>query len=126
MPRSMVGLLGALHGGLVCPHCGERRVISVFSGRHICLSRRCMATLRWSPGRSVELHVAGTKADEVESVARGLAAALAPSVLMTGDTGESALDVEEHWGKSGKAWAFAIGLATIVGGVAAVIALFVH
>jgi hypothetical protein len=35
-------------------------------------------------------------------------------------------EAAEPWTRTKKAWAFAIGLATVIGGIAAILALFVH
>lgn len=80
------------------------------------------------PDNSVELHVTGVAA-EVESVTRRLAAELKPVVAGTGDISQHpsrAAKASERWSRSRKVWAFAIGLTTIVGGIAAVLALFIH
>jgi hypothetical protein len=42
------------------------------------------------------------------------------------EDGKASADVPARWTKSRKAWVFAVGLATVVGGIAAVLALFVH
>ena len=84
--------------------------------------------VRWGTDSSLELHVTGV-ADEVESVTRRLAAELTPTTAKAGEAADSpppAEKVKERWVRSRKVWAFAIGLTTIVGGIAAVLALFVH
>lgn len=85
----------------------------------------CAARVRWAPDESVELNVSGTVADEVESLTRQLSAELVPSHVTT-ETPKVIPNAQARWAKSRKAWAFAIGLATIAGGVAAVLALVIH
>jgi hypothetical protein len=65
-------------------------------------------------------------ANEVQSVTRQLSAELAPSGTTAGNVAEVTPEVRERWAKSRKAWAFIIGLATVAGGVAAVLALAIH
>jgi hypothetical protein len=83
--------------------------------------------VRWRPDNSVELNVTG-KADEVASVTRRMVEQLAPSPARPEATITQASPSrsKKWWSWSLKAWAFAIGLATVAGGVAAVLALFVH
>jgi hypothetical protein len=81
--------------------------------------------VRWHPDDSFELHVTGV-ADEVESVTRHLAEGLASSRLPADKNAAHHSDVQARWTRSRKAWAFAVGLATIVGGAAAVLALVIH
>lgn len=112
----------------VCPSC-HGTGISPDSTR----CTRCGATLRWQPDKSLELHVTGV-ADEVASVTERLAAELTPTAVRTESIasvppeGVASVSPEgkEHWARSRKIWAFAIGFTTIVGGVAAVLALFIH
>lgn len=112
----------------VCPNC-HGSGISPDSTR----CAVCGATLRWQPDKSLELRVTGV-ADEVASVTQRLAAELAPtavgteSVATVSTEGVASVSTEgkEHWAKSRKVWAFAIGFTTIVGGIAAVLALFIH
>jgi hypothetical protein len=84
-----------------------------------------MAALRWNSDNSVELQVTGA-ADEVESVTQRLAAGLGRSQTTPAEGSEASTDVKSWWTRSRKAWAFTVGLATVVGAVAAVLALVVH
>jgi hypothetical protein len=102
-----------------CPSCG---IGGTSADDPFCAM--CGARVLWHPDSSVELHVTGTAA-EVESVTRRLTADLAPA-LFTRTAVQSPPKAKERWARSRKAWAFAIGLTTIAGGVAAVLALFVH
>jgi hypothetical protein len=79
----------------------------------------------WSQDKLLELQVTGV-ADEVESVTRRLAAELAPKTEAATEADSNLAERKERWVRSRKAWAFAIGLTTIAGGVAAVLALFIH
>jgi hypothetical protein len=65
-------------------------------------------------------------APEVESVTLRLAAELAHIAAKTRILADHLSEVEGRWSRSRKAWAFAIGLATVVGGIATVLALFIH
>lgn len=81
--------------------------------------------MRWGTDNSVELRVTGA-ADEVESVTRSLAAELGQSTVAVGNAAEPFIRTPDRWARSRRAWAFAIGFATLVGGVAAVLALVIH
>jgi hypothetical protein len=109
-----------------CPFCYGAGVIVRPDGVRQCMN--CSAIVRLKPDNSIELHVTGVAA-EVESVTRGLTAKLKPEAVGTvsavQDPSQAAKAVE-RWSRSRKAWAFAIGLTTIVGGIAAVLALFIH
>ena len=102
-----------------CTGCGH----IILDGERFCGS--CGASVRWGADDSVELRVTGA-ADEVESVTRRLVAELSPSLLAAESAADPSPDAEDRWSKSRKVWAFAIGLTTIVGGVATVLALFIH
>jgi len=84
-----------------------------------------MARVRWRGADSVELYVTGV-ADQVESVTRHLAAGLASSRASADKDAAHLPGVQARWIRSRKAWAFIVGLATVVGAVAAVLALVVH
>jgi hypothetical protein len=103
----------------VCPYC----YTVLRAGDDRCLA--CRARVSWRTDDSVELHVTGV-ADEVESVTRRLAAGLAPSRETTGKVAERPSSTQDRWTRSRKAWAFTIGLATVVGALAAVLTLVVH
>ena len=104
---------------LVCPYC-----YTVNSGDALsCLA--CRASIRWSPDTSVELHVTGV-ADEVESVTQRLAADLMSSRATSRLGTEATHEAQSRWDRSRKIWAFIIGLATVVAGIAAVLALVIH
>lgn len=81
--------------------------------------------MRWDADNSVELHVTGVP-DEVESVTRRLAAGLALSRVTPEKAAEPAPAASGHWARLRWTWAFAIGLTTIAGGIAAVLALVIH
>ena len=66
--------------------------------------------MRWGTDNSVELHITGA-ADEVESVTSRLTAELASSGVTAGNAAELSPDVLDRWGRSRRAWAFAIGRA---------------
>lgn len=85
----------------------------------------CKTKVRFRPDHSVELHVTGA-ADEVESVTRRLTAGLAPTRVTAGKGAEHPSDAPARWTRSRRAWAFVIGLSTVLGAVAAVLALVVH
>jgi len=55
-----------------------------------------------------------------------LAARAAPTAVRTESVASVSPEGKEHWARSRKVWALAIGFTTIVGGVAAVLALFIH
>jgi hypothetical protein len=81
--------------------------------------------IRWRPDGIVELHAQG-EAKAVMLAASHFAASLAPRVeTVEHDVGLS-LEKQDRWAKAGKAWVFIIGLATVAGGVAAVLALMIH
>ena len=103
-------------GRAFCPHCGYVLGSEVGS---FCPS--CGVAVRWAPDNSVELRVTG-EADEVKSVAGHLVANLPPVVTVEHEVDLSPVG-RDRWAKVGRVWAFAIGLATVVGGVAAVLAL---
>src|ERR1700722_13697067 len=105
----------------LCPQCCR----PVRRRNRFCPDPRCGARIRWDADDSVELHVTGV-ADEVESVTRLLAAGLASSRVRADKSASHQLGVQARWMRSRKAWAFAVGLATVVGAVAAVLALVVH
>jgi hypothetical protein len=85
----------------------------------------CGATVYFRPDSSVELHVTGVAA-EVESVTRRLTADIKPTAVKAGNAVKVPPETTERWVRSRKVWAFAIGLTTIIGGIAAVLALFIH
>jgi hypothetical protein len=78
------------------------------------------------PDSTVELHVSGASSDEVESVTRRLSAEVTRKAATTQTDSSVLSQTKERWVRSRKAWAFAIGITTIAGGVAAVLALFIH
>lgn len=85
----------------------------------------CYARVRRLPDNSVELRVTGM-ANEVESVSARLMAELLPAQVKPENVTEVSERTVQRWARSRKAWALAIGLTTIAGGVAAVLALFIH
>jgi len=62
--------------------------------------------------------------DDVASVLSTVSSAVGGFIVKEPAKGEA--DKAEKWTRTRKTWAFAIGLATIVGGIAAVIALLQH
>ena len=86
----------------------------------------CGARLRWDTDDSLELTVTGAVAEEVETVTRHILSELVSGRSLP----QSRVQVEEKkrgwWTKSKAAWAFVIGLATVLGAAATVMALFVH
>ena len=90
-----------------------------------CPDPSCGARVRWNRDKSVELYVTGI-ADEVESVTRRLVDGLGHSRMTPPRGVEVSADAVARWPRSRKTWAFIVGLATVAGGVAAVLALFVH
>jgi hypothetical protein len=105
--------------GWICPDC--HTVNS--SGEVSCGA--CHASIRWHPDRTVELYVTGV-ADEVESVTQRLAADLTSSRATSRLGADASHEAQSRWERSGKIWAFIIGLATVVGGIAALLALVIH
>jgi hypothetical protein len=90
-----------------------------------CPDPTCRARVTWNNDKSVELYVVGI-ADEVESVTRRLVSGLRQSRTAAPEDVEDSTGVAAGWPRSRKAWAFVVGLATVAGGAAAVLALFVH
>jgi hypothetical protein len=82
----------------------------------------CGATV-WFRPEVVEVSATGHP-DDVASVLSAISNAVGAVIPQKPAKGEA--DKPEKWTKARKSWAFAIGLATIVGGIAAVIALLQH
>jgi hypothetical protein len=102
-----------------CAACGAR----LSYGDAYCDS--CGTQVTWT-GVSPTLIVTGSKAEEVEAITRNLAAVLGPAPRVQKAEGDQADKPKKWWATAKAAWALAIGLATIIGGICAVIALFVH
>jgi hypothetical protein len=81
----------------------------------------CGAVVAWRNGEPT-LTVSGSKAEEVDAVTRSLAGVLQPPRIQKPEDDQA----HKNWARTKAAWALAIGLTTIIGGICAVIALFVH
>ena len=65
-------------------------------------------------------------ADEVGSVTQLLAAGLTSSRAPSKQDAEGPPKAQDRWTRTRTTWTFVIGLATVAGGVAAVLALLIH
>jgi hypothetical protein len=124
--RDRVALYRGAALGMALPHCGGLGYSALGKSSFRVRCPRCSATVRWIDDNSVELNVSGAAASEVELVTRHLPTELALSRGTVGGVTEVISEARERWSKSRKAWTFVIGLATIAGGVAAVLALVIH
>jgi hypothetical protein len=106
--------------GKPCPYCHG---MGVSPAQTTC--KACGATIRWHPDNSVEVNVTGV-ADEVGPVTQLLAEGLTSFRAPPKQDAEGSPKAQTKWTRTRTTWAFVIGLATVAGGVAAVLALFIH